>query len=485
MDAKLVCRLLGKLSMAFSIVLLIPFFTALMKDQDNIWIFALSLLSSVTISSLFNIYGTKRRRQRLRVREAIAVVGCGWILVCLLGSLPYLLFNPGDPLAAVFESVSGFTTTGVTTAVSFNDFPPSILVWRCLTHWTGGIGVIMLFIIIMPQMNSGTSYLFNAELPGAIAERTVPKIKESAMLILAIYISLTLLEIILLSIAGVSFYQAINLALATMATGGFSYYHDSLISFDNIYVETITVIFMIIASMNFSLYYKIWRGDWQAFHDDVEHRYYLLILFIAACLIFTNLYFSGYLSFSDSLRHSIFQAVSVGSTTGFASDDFNEWPSFSRNILLLLMFVGGCSGSTAGGIKISRLIILLKASWAELLRTLHPKIVYSVKMGSKDIDPLIIGNITRFFFLYIFVFIILTILISLSGISLMESIGIIAACMSSVGPVFGIVGPTTTYNNLSDWARFISICAMLLGRLEIFTLLAVFRPDFWREKQNW
>ena len=485
MDFKLVNRLLGKLTLAFCAVLVIPLLGALLKDQDHVWIFAFSLIGSLTVASILNIYSSNRSRQRLRVREAIAVVGCGWLLVCLLGSMPYFLFNPSDPLAAVFESVSGFTTTGVTTARSFNDFPPSILIWRCLTHWTGGIGVIMLFIIIMPQMNGGTSYLFNAELPGAVAERTLPKIKASAALILFIYFGLTVLEIGLLMLSGLPFFQAFNLALATMATGGFSYYHDSLISFHNVAVEIIAIVFMLISSMNFSLYYKFWRGDWQAIRQDSEHRYYLALILVSTVLICGDLYMHDYLDFGQALRHSFFQSVSIASTTGFASDDFNQWPSFSRYLLLMLMFVGGCSGSTAGGIKISRMVILLKAGWAELLRTLHPRIVYSVKMGKRDIDPVIVGNITRFFFLYIFVFMVLSVLISISGISVLESFGIVAACMSSVGPAFGIVGPTSTYANLPDWARFISVVAMLLGRLEIFTLLAIMRPDFWRDKQNW
>ena len=449
----LVNRLLAKLTIAFSSVLLVPLIAALIADRDHVWIFIFTLITTSTIASLFNLFGSRRPRQRLRVREAIAVVGCGWLLVCLMGALPYLFLNPAEPIAAIFESVSGFSTTGVTTALSFNDFPPSIRVWRCLTHWTGGIGVIMLFIIIMPQMNSGTSYLFNAELPGGTAERTLPKIKESAMMILLIYVILTAVEVALLLLAGLPIFQALNLALATMATGGFSYYHDSLISFRSVYVEIIAIVFMLIASMNFSLYYKIWRGDWASVRQDSEHRYYLLILTTAAALICGNLYFSGYMDFNGALRHSIFQAVSIGSTTG--------------------------------GIKITRLVILLKAGWAELLRTLHPRIVYSIRMGEREINPIIVGNITRFFFLYILVFIVLTILISLSGIPIMESMGLIAACMSSVGPAFGIVGPTSTYNCLSDWARFISIWAMILGRLEIFTLLVIMRPDFWRDKQNW
>ena len=342
MDSRLVNRLLAKLTIAFSSVLLVPLIAALFADREHIWIFIFTLITTSTIASLFNLFGSRRPRQRLRVREAIAVVGCGWLLVCLMGALPYLFLNPADPIAAVFESVSGFSTTGVTTALSFNDFPPSIRVWRCLTHWTGGIGVIMLFIIIMPQMNSGTSYLFNAELPGGTAERTLPKIKESAMMILLIYVILTAVEVALLLLAGLPIFQALNLALATMATGGFSYYHDSLISFRSVYVEIIAIVFMLIASMNFSLYYKIWRGDWASVRQDSEHRYYLLILTTAAALICGNLYFSGYMDFNGALRHSIFQAVSIGSTTGYASDDYNNWPSFSRSVLLMLMFIGGC-----------------------------------------------------------------------------------------------------------------------------------------------
>ena len=343
----------------------------------------------------------------------------------------------------------------------------------------------MLFIVIMPQMNSGAGYLFNAELPGAMAERTLPRIKESAALIVGLYTGLTLIEIILLMLSGVGLYQAINLALATMATGGFTFYHDSLVSFHSIYVEIICIAFMLIASMNFSLYYKILRGDWEAFKNDTEHRYYLGMLAVAAVAIAFDLYNAGYMNLPDSLRHGLFQAISIGSTTGFASDDFNNWPSFSRYVLLILMFIGGCSGSTAGGMKVSRVVILLKASWAELLRTLHPRIVYSIKMGGQIIEPAIISNITRFFFLYMLVFMVLTIAISLTGISIMESIGIIATCLSSAGPAFGIVGPTSTYSEISTFGRIVTICAMLLGRLEIFTLLVIMRPDFWRNKQNW
>ncbi|MDY6029425.1 MAG: TrkH family potassium uptake protein [Acidaminococcaceae bacterium] len=538
MDRQLVSRMLGKLLYYFSAALTVPLVTALTVDNDNIYLFVVSLLLSLGIAAVLTVYGcstveqrkqalrawqeswsgflllvrirkpeyfyqiffllhnvwrkmrilfiSDRPKQRLRIREAIVIVGCGWLLVCFMGAIPYFFYGTLDPIAAIFESVSGFTTTGVTTAASFNEFPDSILVWRCMTHWFGGIGVIMIFITIMPQVNSGTGYLFNAELPGGMGERTLPTIKESASVIMRIYISFTVLEIILLCLGKVDFYQAVNLALATSATGGFSYYHDSLVSFDSVYVEAVAIIFMIIASINFSVYYRIWNREWKSFRENTtEIKYYLSILALATILIAANLYLSKTMDPVSSLRHAFFQSVSIGSTTGFASQDYNAWPSFSRNILFLLMFVGGCSGSSAGGLKVIRLVILFKAAWAELLRILHPNVIYSVKMGKKVIEASIVGNITRFFFIYITVFMVLTILISLEGLSIMESMGTIASCMSSVGPSFGIVGPTSTFSSLSQYARVICILAMLLGRLEIFTLLSLFDRNIWSNKHNW
>lgn len=485
MNYSLVLRLLGNLCSAFTVIMALPLLVALAIDRGSIMAIVNTMIISGGCAYFMKRSGSGRMHKRMSIREAICLIGCGWIMVCLMGALPYLFTGSLGVVAAVFESVSGFTTAGVTTAHSFSEFPPSILVWRALTHWCGGIGVIMLFIIIMPQMSGGTGFLFNAELPGAMTERTLPKIKESARLILYIYVSLTLAEIVLLLLAGVDFLQSVNLALATMATGGFSYYTDSLIAFRSVFVEIIAVVFMLISSMNFSLYYKMWRGDWAAFRRDREHRYYLGMLLIAFAAVSANLYLSGCMDLAGSLRHGLFQVVSIGSTTGFASADYNSWPSFSRYILFLLMFVGGCGGSTAGGIKISRMVILLKASWAELLRTLHPRLVYSVKFGEKVIEPTIVASVTRFFFLYILVFIVLSILISLSGLSVMDSMSLIAACLSSVGPAFGIVGPTSTYSGLSSYAQFISILAMLMGRLEIFSLLIVLQPEFWQTKKNW
>ncbi len=486
MDIKVVLKLLGKLSGAFCIVLLVPLAAALIRDRANVGVFAATLAVSLAVTFFFQACSTAKRIGRLRVREAVAVLGCGWLYVCAMGALPYFFSGIVDPVTCVFESVAGFTTTGITTVDSYSRFPDSILVWRCLTHWFGGIGVIMLFITIMPQMTGSTSYLFNTEQSGGMGERTLPRIKESAMMLLFVYGGLIIIELILLLAVGLDPFRSVNLAVATMATGGFSFYHDDLVAFDSVPIEVICIVFMIIASTNFSLFYKLWQADWKKLAKDTECRCYLAVLAVAAAALTADLYCRGTMgTFAEALRYGIFQAVSFGSTTGFASADYCQWSGFSQYILFLLMFVGGCSGSTAGGIKIVRMLILLKAAWSELLHALHPQMVQVVRVGGRAIDSRTVGNVTRFFFLYIFAFIVLSALISLCGFSMMDSMGVIAATMSSVGAAFGALGPTQSYAVLSDFGRIIIIISMLLGRLEIFTLLVLLRSDFWGESRNW
>lgn len=485
MDFRVVMRLLGKLAMAMAALMLIPLLYACIYENKEILSFIGSIFITLGVSFFLQFFGIESQRQRLRVREAAALMGTGWLLVCILGALPYIFGSELGLLGSIFESVSGFTTTGVTTLNDFFELPHSVLIWRCMTHWVGGIGVIMLFICIMPQVNSGTNYLFNAEMPGAVVEKTLPKIKESALLLISLYCGLTFLACLLFLLAGVPFTMALNASLATMATGGFSFYHDSLITFSSVAVEIIAVFFMLVASINFSLFYAVMRGDWTSLKNSAEVRYYLGLIIVAGFMVSSNLFYEEHMNLAQSFRHGYFQVVSIASTTGFASDDFDKWPSFSRYMLFVLMFIGGCGGSTAGGIKISRMVILLKAGWAELLRTLHPRIVYSIKFGDRVIEPEVVGNITRFFFLYIIVFISLTVIVSVDGLTMMDSMGLIAACMSSVGPAFGIAGPTSNYAALPDFARFIAILAMLLGRLEVFSLLVIMQPNFWRDKHNW
>ncbi len=487
MDYKLICRLAAILCNIFCIGLLLPLGTAIFVDTENIPNFVTAFAVAGILGLALKHIGRGKDNQKLRIREAFVLITFGWTMICILGTIPYAMLGTLDLTTSFFESVAGFTTTEVCSADSYDFFPPSILVWRGLSHWCGAIGVIMLFIIVMPQMNSGASHLFNTELPSVVSDRTLPKIKESAFLVFKIYSSLFWFEVLLLYIFGTPFLQSVNMALASMSTGGFSYfYNGEFFAFDSLSMEIICLTFMIIGSINFSLYYKIWRGDWHAIRDDAEHRYYLLYLLLAAVIMAGDLYFTGYYDLKNSMYQGMLHSISFGSTTGFAYADFDKWPGVSRMVIFIMMFVGGCSGSSAGGMKIGRIAILLKAGWAELMRALHPNIVYSLKVGNRVIAPDVVRNITRFFFMYIFVFVVLTLLIALSGITIMDSMSIIAACLSSVGLASGIVGPTTlAFNDVSNYAKLVSCVAMLLGRLEIFAFLVVMRPDFWRTKENW
>ena len=487
MDFRLIARLLSLIFIIFSVGVLLPLGTAIFYDTENVINFVTTLAVSSAIAFFLRSYGAGKINQKLRIREAFVLLTFGWTSICIVGTIPYAMVGTMDLTTSFFECVASFTTTEVCNAESYDFFPASILVWRGLCHWAGAIGVIMMFIIVMPQMNSGVNNLFNAELPSVFSDRTVPKIKEAAFLVFKIYNAFFWFEVLLLVLIGTPFLKSVNYALLSMSTGGFSYfYNGEFFAFDNLAMEIICITFMIIGSINFSLYYKIWRRDWKAIGEDAEHRYYLLMLFIFGTVITLDLFINNYYDFFNSLTMGFRHAISFSSTTGLAFADFDKWPGISRMVILVMMFVGGCSGSSAGGIKVGRIVILLKAAWSEFMRVLHPNMVYSLKMGDRIIPSDTVRNITRFFFMYILVFIVLTLLISLSGITIIDSMSIIAACLSSVGLASGIVGPTTlAFNDVPNFGKFIACIAMLLGRVEIFGFLVVLRPDFWRDKENW
>ena len=485
MDYALVASLLGRLAMGLAVTMVLPLVVACLHDVGQVENYVIAELVTCFLAGGLWLYGRGVHRHRLRLREAIAVTVLGWLVVCILGALPYCLSGILSPLAALFESVSGFTTTGVTTLAYYGELPLSLMLWRCMTHWCGGLGIIMLFVVLMPQVSNGTGYLFNAELPDALGKRSTAMIKKAAFLITAIYTGLTVLELLLLMGLGMEGWAALNLALSTMSTGGFPFNKDSLITYNSWAIELVVLVFMLLASLNFSLYYKIYKGDWASLRNNREHIYYVRFLAIIGLLLSADLFWRSDYSFLEAVRHGFFQTVSIGSTTGLATTNFSAWSSFSLYLLFILMFIGGCGGSTAGGMKVSRFVILLKATWAELLRILHPRIVYAVKLGKQPVAPALVGHITRFFFLYFLVILILTILLALDGTRAMyDYMGMILACVSSAGPAYAIVGGTAGFAEVSAYGRCICIIAMLLGRLEIFAVLAILRPSFWQDKEK-
>ncbi|MCX7781543.1 MAG: TrkH family potassium uptake protein, partial [Negativicutes bacterium] len=358
--------------------------------------------------------------------------------------------------------------------------PGSILLWRSLTHWLGGMGIIVLFLVFLTNLGADAVNLFRAESPGPTVERVMPRIRTMALSLWTMYVIMTGIEIILLWLAGMSFFDAVNHAFATMATGGFSTKNASIKYYDNIYIELIVITFMFIAGGNFGLYYVAWKKGFARVLKDAEFKLYGAIVIVSALAIALFLRVQGNIPLELGLRDSLFTVVSIITTTGFVTGDFDQWPPATKIILLLLMFIGGCAGSTAGGIKVIRLLILMKETVGSLLRAVHPKIVRSVKVGGRPVDFTVLNTILQFFFLYIMLFFISVLLVAATGLSPFDAMGAVAATLGNVGPGFGVIGPTTTYAELHPIAKAVLTADMLLGRLELFTILVLFHPEFWQ-----
>lgn len=476
-------NILGRLMVAYAAFMGAPLLVALIWHEGSILSFLISI--SITLISGVILVAHGQKDGRMGLREGFVIVAGAWLLTSLAGALPFALSGAvPNYLDGLFESVSGLTTTGASVIDNLEILPQSILLWRSMTHWLGGMGIIVLFIVFLPNM-SGAVHLYNAEVPGPISERVLPRIRENALKLWQIYLGLTLTLIILLMLVGMNWFDAINHSFATMATGGFSTKNTSIIYYDNLGIELILVAFMIIAGGNFGLYYMAWRTGFKKILKDVEFQFYLLIIAISTLIIALSLWWTMGFGGGNSLRHALFQVVSIMTTTGFASNDFNQWPSATKFILLCLMFVGGSAGSTAGGIKVSRIILLFKLGWAELRRAIHPKAVINVRFAKRSVDASVLNTVAVFFFLFLSIFAIATLLITVTGLEPFDAMSAVAATLGNVGPGFGVVGPTTTYSSINMFGESILILCMLLGRLELFTLLVLIQPEFWRSRKGW
>lgn len=484
MNFRLVSYFLSKLSLACAASLLAPIFVAILMGETFFKPFVLTILVALISAFVLGRYG-KTLDDKITYREGVATVAIAWILVTFIGALPYVFTGILDPVSAYFESISGFTTTGTTTIANIEILPRSILFWISLTHWMGGIGIVVIFIALLPSIGNGAAHMFNAEVTGHTEERVLPRIKKTSIALVTIYMGITGLEAIFLYFAGMSVFDSITHAFSTIATGGFSSYDTSIIHFNSPLIEVILSFFMIVAGGNFALYYSIGENGIKELGKNTEFKYYIGIIALAIMVITLNLTLKTDYNLLESLRHSSFQVASIISTTGFVSNDFDVWPTFSKLVLMLLMFIGGCAGSTAGGIKVSRIVILGKLAYQELKKIVHPNMITNVFMNNKAVPINIISGIVRFFFLYIVLFAILALLLTTTGISISDSIGIIAATISSVGAAYGIAGATCTYATLPIFAKIVICIAMLLGRLELFTLMILLRPEFWRSTRNW
>jgi len=425
--------------------------------------------------------GVKAQFDHLKVREGFFIVALCWTLCSVLGSFPFILsgYIPNF-FDAFFETVSGFTTTGSSILTDVEILPKGLLFWRSFTHWIGGMGIIVFAMALLPMLGISGQRITKAETTGPTFGKLTSKMTESAKILYLIYIGMTLLQVFLLMLGGMSLFDSLINTFGSVGTGGFSNYNVSIAHYNNLYFEIIISVFMILAGTNFSLYYYALRGHWKDLFSDSEIRCYLIIIGSAILLIALNLWSSNsYDTLGESFRYSIFQSASIMTTTGFASANFDVWPTFSKMILFILMFIGGCSSSTAGGIKVIRILILFKLLKRGIAVRLHPRAIVSIKVNHKPISSDTISAVVCFVFLYFGIFFGATLLLSLEGFDLITNSSAAAACLGNIGPGFNLVGPVLNYSLFSDLSTFLLSILMLVGRLELFTIILLFTRHFW------
>lgn len=436
----------------------------------------MTLLAGLIITLLF------KSDETIRNREGFAVVTLGWIIVSLFGSLPYMFSGTFYSFAdAFFETMSGFSTTGATVLTSIENLPKGILFWRSLTHWLGGMGIMVLVVAVLSQFGGGGVPVFKAESPGPMAERIKPRIQETAKILWVTYVIISFIETVLLVLGGMTFYDALCHTFATMATGGFSTKNQSVGYYDSAYIHWIITIFMFFSGANFALYYQAVVHRTNSFWKNEEFRFYLYIVVGATAIIFVNLMLNMPGGWERTFRESAFQVVSIITTTGFATVDFDKWPSLSRMILFILMFIGGCSGSTSGAIKVGRILILFKHTLVEISRLIHPRSVKYLKIGGKIVPDTLVINVLQFAFLYIAIFFTGAVIMGAFGLGFTEALTSVATSLGNCGPGLGSVGPTANFAHLPSLGKLFLSLLMLIGRLEIYTVLVLLTPQVWKK----
>ncbi|HCY75735.1 MAG TPA: potassium transporter [Ignavibacteriales bacterium] len=450
--------------------------------DDDIAALLLSGLGTSLIGAFVWIITRKTDRLQLGKREGYLIVTLGWIIMSLFGALPFVVHGSIPSYTdAFFETMSGFTTTGATILSNIEAVPHGLLFWRSFTQWIGGMGIIVLSLAILPLLGIGGMQLYAAEVPGVTKDKLHPRVKETAKRLWVIYLLFTIAESVLLMFAGMNFFDAINHSFTTMATGGFSTKNASTAYFTSPVIQYIFIVFMFFAGTNFTLHYLAIHKNFSFFKANTEFKvYFYFILFTALFVTLTHLPYVDF-KLEESFRQSLFHVVSLVTTTGYVSSDYENWAVFSRMIFFVLLFIGGSAGSTGGGIKIVRHFLLFKNGLLELKRLIHPRVVIPVRISGKSVSPEIISNVQAFFIIYILIFVFGSILLSLMGVDFVSSIGAAATCIGNIGPGFGTVGPIANFGHLPDLAKWLLSFLMLLGRLELFTVLIIFTPYFWKK----
>lgn len=480
MNLKLIRKVLGILLICEAALMLPSLVVSIIYRGPDIIAFITSSFITFAIGVALSI--TKVESTKMYSRDGFSIVALGWIVMSLCGALPFYISNAIPSfIDCFFESSSGFTTTGASILTQIEGLPHGILFWRSFTHWVGGMGVIVLTLAILPSVGAGSFQMMKAESPGPSPGKLVPRVRETAKILYTIYLVFTFLEVVLLKLSGMPLYDAFIHTFGTVGTGGFSNMNASVGAYNNVYVEIIITVFMFLSGTNFALYFLFFKGNFKAIFKDEELRFYMLVVFSSIALVTWNLHGHVFKSIFESLRYSSFQVVSIISTTGYATTDFDVWPLFSKVILLMLMFVGGCAGSTGGAMKNIRILMLFRIMKRELHQVIHPNAVYVVRYNGKAINERTVSEVLGFFFMYVIVFVAAIVLISFENMDWITTISSVAATIGNIGPGFSVVGAVGNYSSFSDLSKLVLSMCMIIGRLEIYPVLLLAIPSFWKK----
>lgn len=485
MNFKLVFRLAGKTLLVEAACMLFPMVVSLLYGENPIPL----LLAAAITGAVGAVLSRVKTNQNFFAREGFFAAGLIWVLFGIFGALPFFIFGRMNPASGaffsfvdcLFEAISGFTTTGASILTAVEGLPKGLLFWRSFTHWLGGMGVLILTIALLPSLGARTLHLIKAESPGPVVSKLVPRSSDSSKILYGIYISLTAVEVACLLFAGMPLYDALVNSFATAGTGGFSVLNLSIGGYANPTYEVIIATFMLIFSVNFAAYFLILCGKWrQALRSD-ELRFFVGVVAVSVLLITGNVY-SAYHSLGASLRHAYFQVASIISTTGFATVDFNLWPELSRILLVLLMICGACAGSTGGGVKCSRVLLIFKDLGRELRQIIHPRSVNVVKLDGRVVEERTLHTVLAFLCAYMLIAFGTTLIVSLDNFSFGSTFTAVIACIGNIGPGLELVGPMGNYAAFSDLSKLALTLCMVLGRLEIFPILVLFSRSAWRHQ---
>jgi trk system potassium uptake protein TrkH len=481
MDFKAVIAILGLLIIFIGASMLTAILFSLYYSDGAVLSILISSLICLAVGAILWLI-FKRYLNDLKTREGFAIVTFGWLTMSLFGSLPFIISGAIPSVTdAIFETVSGFTTTGASILSNIEAMPAGLLFWRSMTQWIGGMGIIVLSLAILPVLGVGGMQLFKAESPGPTVDKLKPRIRETAKVLWQVYILFSAVQTLFLLTGGMNLFDSITHTFTTMATGGFSTKNASVAHFNSPFIDIVITVFMFAAGVNFALHYRALNGDVKSFFRNSEFIFYASITVVAIIITSVILLLHGnYTNIPETLRHSSFQIVSILTTTGFATADYELWPVAIQFILFLLMFNGGCTGSTGGGIKNMRILILLRNGAAELHKLIHPKAIVPVRFNAKAVPQEIISNILAFFVLFISTFVFATLIMTAMGLDIVTAMGSVIASLSNIGPGLGGVGPMDNYSQIPLLGKWVLSFCMIIGRLELFTVLVIFTRVFWK-----